>query len=43
VKVQPSLGGIFMSGIWMFWLEPQQPATLWQNGWYRRIRHIKLV
>jgi hypothetical protein len=43
VKVQPSLGAIFVSRNILFWLVAQEPAISWTNGCYRRIQRIKLV
>ena len=43
VKFQLSLGGIFMSRVFMFWLVAQEPKDVWTNGCHRRIWRIKLV
>ena len=41
VKIQPNLGGIFVSRNFMFWLVSQEPKDLWINGGGRRIQRIK--
>jgi hypothetical protein len=43
VKFQLSLGGIFMSRVFMFWLVAQEPKDIWTNRCHRRICRIKLV
>ena len=43
VKFQLSLGGIFMSRVFMFWLVAQEPKDIWTNGCRRRILCITLV
>src|ERR1700684_1902111 len=43
VKIQPSLGAIFWSRDFLFWLVSPQPLILWTNGGHRRIQRIKLV
>src|ERR1700685_3183749 len=43
VKIQPSLGGIFVSRNFLFWLVSPQPLILWTNGGHGRIQRIKLV
>jgi hypothetical protein len=43
VKIQPSLGAIFLSRDFLFWLVSPQPLVLWTNGGHRRIQRIKLV
>jgi hypothetical protein len=41
VKIQPSLGAIFVSRNFMFWLVSQEPGDLWTNGGHKRIQRIK--
>ena len=43
VKIQPSLGGIFLSRNFLFWLVSRQPLILWTNWGHGRIQRIKLV
>jgi len=43
VKIQPSLGAIFVSRNFMFWLVSQEPGDLWTNGGRKQIQRIKLV
>jgi len=43
VKIQPSLGGNFTHGIWMFWLVVQQQEVLLKIGDRRSIWRIEKV